>query len=401
MMNNNDLKKQIGMYVHIPFCIQKCRYCDFLSAPADKLTRQKYIKALIEEIRRAPVLLGDEYVMKSVFFGGGTPSAIDAQMIAEVLRELLIHFKEIIAKDEYGNSCMEISIECNPGTVTKEKLEIYKSAGFNRISFGLQSANDCELNEIGRIHTWKDFLDGYELARSAGFDNINVDLMFGLPGQTVESWKSTLESVCALKPSHISAYSLILEEGTPLASQIEKEEDRGIYRLPDEETEREMYYYVCRYLESQGYEQYEISNFAMPNRKSLHNLSYWECREYLGFGIGAASNFKDMRYKNISSLQKYINLEFDEKEELEHLSENDRMSEFVFLGLRKTGDGISKAEFEERFGVKFDDIFGNVAKRYIDEQMLSENNGRIALTRRGIDVSNVIMADFILDKNFT
>lgn len=388
----NTDKKQIGMYVHIPFCVRKCSYCDFLSAPADELTKQRYADALIDEIRAMPTLKGEEYALKSIFFGGGTPSVLNPELTAGILGELLSHYDECFAPDTY----LENSIECNPGTVTKESLRIYRNAGFNRLSFGLQSAVNDELAVIGRIHTWEDFVKSFESARNAGFDNINVDLMFGLPGQTMESFRTTLEQVCTLRPEHISAYSLILEEKTALAKRIETEENKGIFSLPDENTERRMYYMACDILQSCGYAQYEISNFALEGRKSIHNLSYWECREYLGFGIGAASNFGNTRYKNTSSLKKYLNREFADKEETEYLTLNDRMSEFMFLGLRKIGDGISKTEFEQRFKKSYDEVFGSVTKEYVDKGLLMDCGNTVALTRRGIDVSNIVMADFLL-----
>ena len=311
----NTDKKQIGMYVHIPFCVRKCSYCDFLSAPADELTKQRYADALIDEIRAMPTLKGEEYALKSIFFGGGTPSVLNPELTAGILGELLSHYDECFAPDTY----LENSIECNPGTVT-----------------------------------------------------------------------------CTLRPEHISAYSLILEEKTALAKHIETEENKGIFSLPDENTERRMYYMACDILQSCGYAQYEISNFALEGRKSIHNLSYWECREYLGFGIGAASNFGNTRYKNTSSLKKYLNHEFADKEETEYLTLNDRMSEFMFLGLRKIGDGISKTEFEQRFKKSYDEVFGSVTKEYVDKGLLTDCGNTVALTRRGIDVSNIVMADFLL-----
>lgn len=402
-MKNLNIKKQIGMYVHIPFCVRKCSYCDFLSSPADDQTKQRYIQSLIDEIRSMPKLKQDEYVMRSIFFGGGTPSALPAELTAKVLEELLTHYGNISSKADTAvisyaavGNLAEYSIECNPGTVTKEKLEIYKDAGFNRISFGLQSADNRELAAIGRIHTWEDFLESFGLARETGFDNINVDLMSNLPGQTLDSWRKTLECVCALRPEHISAYSLILEEGTPLANRIEEEERQGIYTLADEKTERKMYYMACEILSEHGYEQYEISNFALSGRRSIHNLSYWECMEYLGFGIGASSNFGDMRYRNTSSLEKYLNHEFVQKEDEEYLTLEDRMSEFMFLGLRKVCDGVSKTEFKKRFEKDYDDIFGNITRRHVQNGLLEDDGERVALTRRGIDISNIVMADFLL-----
>lgn len=386
--------KQIGMYVHIPFCVRKCYYCDFLSAPSGSGVQAEYIKALLEEIKAAPVPSSGGYVMRTVFFGGGTPSIIDARLIEEVLEAVFEHFAVLLPDRDCG---MEVSIECNPGTVTEEKLRIYRNAGFNRLSFGLQSADNNELKRIGRIHTWEDFLDSLALARKAGFDNINADLMFNLPDQTQESFMNTLRKVCALGLQHISVYSLMLEENTSLYDMIEAGRRLGIELLPDEDAERNMYWEACEYLEKNGYEHYEISNFAKRGMESLHNLSYWEGAEYLGFGLGASSNLTDVRYKNTSDMERYIRGGFQKKTEVERLSKKDRMSAFMYLGLRKTKSGVSVREFEERFGEDYNSVFGDITQRHIKNGLLVRNGDRIVLTKRGVDISNTVMSDFILD----
>ena len=391
-MMNTDKNKQIGMYIHIPFCIRKCKYCDFVSEAASDFVHENYINALIDEINGYDAGQLEGYGLRSVFIGGGTPSAVKAEYISRIMTAVKEHFADICGH------LTEITIECNPGTVTAEKLRIYRDAGINRLSFGLQSAIDSELECIGRIHTWDDFKNSYRLAHEAGFENVNVDLMFDLPDQTMDTWKRTLADVCALepKPSHISAYSLILEEGTPLAAQIESEREQGIDRMADEDTDRAMYHYAQSYLAGEGYHQYEISNFAMPSMESIHNLSYWECKEYIGFGVAAASNKGDLRCRNTYDIDRYIAGAWQNKEDIEHLTGRDRMSEFVFLGLRMTSAGVDTEEFKKRFAVSFDEVFGDVTAGYIEKGLLSMNDGRLTLTPYGIDVSNVIMADYIL-----
>lgn len=371
------------MYVHIPFCVSKCFYCDFLSAPADDLTKTSYVDRLIKEIKDTRVDT-QRYELKSIFFGGGTPSVLDEKLLAGILDAIFVHFSDILCDD------MEVTLECNPKTVAFTKLQTLMRAGFNRISFGLQSANDLELKKIGRIHNFETFLDNYECARLAGFNNINVDIMFGLPGQTLDLLENTLNQVIKLNPSHISAYSLILEEDAKLYKMITKDE------LPDEETERKMYYLVKDKLKDNGYSHYEISNFAKAGKESIHNLSYWERKDYLGFGIGAASFFEGKRYKNIDELQTYLSSETVEKIQVEELSREDAMSEFMFLGLRKVRDGVSFDEFEKCFGKKMTDVFGEIISKYVNEGFLKNDGHYLKLTDKGIDVSNVIMADFIL-----
>ena len=276
----------LEIYIHIPFCVKKCDYCDFLSAPADLETKEKYVEALINEIKLNKNKMS-EYVVDTVFIGGGTPSLLEENQISKIMSVL---------RDNCNMSeNPEITIECNPGTITESKLWEYKKSGINRISFGLQSANDKELKSIGRIHNYAGFLESYNLARKCGFDNINVDLMSALPGQTLKSYEETLNKVVRLEPEHISAYSLIVEENTLMYDRVKKAQIKGINILPDEESERKMYYLTNNILRSNGYRKYEISNYSKPGKECKHNIGYWQRKEYLGFGIGAASLYKENR----------------------------------------------------------------------------------------------------------
>lgn len=384
-----------GIYIHIPFCECKCAYCDFLSAPAVDSVKERYIEALLKEIRITSDIFakdGKKYSVSTIFIGGGTPTSIKPNLIKKVLDVVYDEF-DVVPK-------AEITIECNPGTLTKEKAEVYFSAGINRISFGLQSAHDSELKLLGRIHNLKQFEESFEIARAAGFDNINIDIMSALPGQSFVSWKDTVEKVISFNPEHISAYSLILEEGTRLYEHIEE-----YPKLPDEDTERKMYSYVCERLENAGYHQYEISNFAKPGFECRHNISYWERTDYLGFGIGAASLFEECRYTNISNIENYIQkllqsntepfLFRDIREESSKLSLSEQMEEYMFLGLRKT-DGIALSDFYRIFNVTLEKVYGDVIDRNIGYGLLKMSGGRLFLTRRGIDVSNVVMAEFLI-----
>ena len=302
--------KKLGVYIHITFCVRKCDYCDFLSAPAGGEMMKSYVKALTKEIELSKNKMA-EYLVDTVFIGGGTPSILEGKLICDVISVL-------------KNNCnmaddFEMTIECNPGTVTEEKLLDYKSVGINRLSFGLQSADNAELKSIGRIHTYEEFLESYELARKYGFDNINVDLMSALPGQSVESYKTTLEKITALNPEHISAYSLIVEEGTKMYERVKCAELRGENILPNEDDEREMYYITKTMLEQAGYERYEISNYAKSGFACRHNIGYWKRKDYIGFGIGAASLYRDKRYGNISDITMYIDELSKENGHLKHI----------------------------------------------------------------------------------
>lgn len=401
-------KKNLGIYIHIPFCVQKCVYCDFLSAPAGEDVKRKYIEALICEINITCGLYNDRlsgYQVKTIFFGGGTPSAVKPEYIRDIMKCLNEHFD--IAEGA------EVTIECNPGTLDINKADIYRECGINRISFGLQSADNTELKMLGRIHTFEQFKESLSIAEKAGFDNINVDIMSALPGQTMESYKRTVEKVLECNVKHISAYSLIVEEGTPLYDRL----DTDYPELPDEDTERQMYYYTQDSLANAGYVHYEISNYARSGYECRHNISYWERTDYLGFGIGAASLFEEIRHTNITDINMYIdkcggminagscmdnnvtagnyNRLYEIYDDIQKLSLNDRMEEFMFLGLRKI-DGISKAEFEKTFSKNIADVYGKVIQENVLNGLLVDDGDVIKLTERGVDISNVVMADFLL-----
>lgn len=395
MIENKKQTGQVGIYLHIPFCVKKCNYCDFLSAPADWNTQKRYVEALKKEISFYQDRL-ENYTISSIFFGGGTPSVLEEKWIKELL--------EIIFEAYSVEEDAEITIEANPETLTKEKLESYKKAGINRLSIGLQSTENEQLKRLGRIHTYEKFLEIYAFARNAGFDNINVDLMSGLPFQTQSEWEETLRKVVSLvpKPEHISAYSLIIEEGTQF---YEIEENLS---LPKEEVDRQMYWRTKELLEREGYLRYEISNYALPSKESRHNQIYWNLKEYLGIGLGAASYFGGSRFKNTEDLKEYLsfledsNLQHNKKEkiglqrDIQILSKKERMEEFMFLGLRQT-KGISEHKFLELFQVNVMELYGNKVESAIQMGMLWRKNGRIGLTERGIDVSNIVLAEFLLD----
>lgn len=368
-----NLKKSLGIYIHIPFCVRKCKYCDFLSGPAGKDTQKQYVEKLLEEIEQNRELLA-ERMTETIFFGGGTPSAIDAEDIAHILEKL----------KSYGNLSenAEISIEANPGTVTEEKLMIWKQAGINRISFGLQSADNEELKTLGRIHTWEEFVENYHLARKCGFHNINVDLMSALPGQTVDTWRNTMERVTELNPEHISAYSLIIEEGTPFYEAYAKHPEL----LPTEEEERTIYYETKSFLAAKGYERYEISNYAKPGYACRHNLSYWERVDYLGLGLGAASLLGNVRKSNQIEIKEYLQGNFEGEKEV--LSETNAMEEYFFLGLRKM-EGVDWTKYEESYA--------QIIEKLVNKGLLEKDGDYVKLTELGIDVSNQVLAEFLVE----
>lgn len=368
------------LYIHIPFCVRKCDYCDFLSAPGSEEAKASYTEALLREIEAVKT---EKREVSSIFVGGGTPSVLSPSLMGDIFEK--IHESFSVAPDA------EITIEANPGTLSKEKLFLYRSVGINRLSLGLQSPEETELKSLGRIHTYGEFLESFSLAREAGFQNINVDLMCALPEQTYEGWIRNLRTVAALQPEHISAYSLIIEEGTPFAKRK--------LNLPDEDTEYRMYEDTAGILAEYGYEQYEISNYAKKGLSCRHNIGYWTRKEYLGLGLGAASLWGAQRFSNTSDFSLYLNNSgFPEKirGDRETLSLEAEMSEFMFLGLRMT-KGVSKAEFLEGFGVPIESVYGNVLDKYKSVGLLEEKEGRIFLTREGIHVSNGVMAEFLLE----
>lgn len=367
---------ELELYLHIPFCVKKCAYCDFLSAPADESVRAGYVEALKGEIRRQKALGADRKVT-SVFIGGGTPSILEGTQTAELLESVYDSFRI--------DTHAEITIECNPGTLTKDKLSCYRRQGVNRLSIGLQSTDNRELKMLGRIHTYEEFLESFSLARETGFGNLNVDLMSALPGQTRESWQKTLKQVLALKPEHISAYSLIIEEGTPFYDRFGPGAGEE-YLLPDEDTERQMYYDTRDMLEAEGYERYEISNYARPGFACRHNLGYWERREYLGLGLGASSLIGGVRYQNHRKLSAYLAGDYSH-EEVQRLTRKEIQEETMFLGLRKT-EGVPLTE-------ELSKIYKEVFPRLEQQGLLLRENGRVRLTDLGIDVSNYVLAEFL------
>ncbi len=380
MVLEQAMKRKIRLYVHMPFCVQKCLYCDFLSWHDSRENQARYVQALCREIRacqgRYPARVS------SLFFGGGTPSVLEPGHMTEIMEALA----EVFSFEPDS----EMSIEANPGTVNLEKLKTYEKIGLNRISFGLQSAHNEELKALGRIHTWEEFLESYDLARQAGFDNINVDLMSGIPDQTPASWQKTLSRVLELAPEHVSAYSLIVEEGTPFAHRK--------LNLPEEEEERRMYEMTAEMLGSQGYRQYEISNYALPKRECAHNMGYWMRDDYLGLGLGAASLFDSQRWNNTDSMEEYLE-KSERPEEIqvcrEKLSVREQMEETMFLGLRMT-EGIERERFQEEFGISVEEVYGDALRRLEGLGLLQADGGRIYLTRKGISLSNQVFVEFLL-----
>ena len=367
------------LYIHIPFCVRKCAYCDFLSAPGSEEAKASYTEALLREIEAVKT---EKREVSSIFVGGGTPSALSPSLMGDIFEK--IHKSFSVAPDA------EITIEANPGTLSKEKLFLYRNVGINRLSLGLQSPEAAELKSLGRIHTYEEFLESFSLAREAGFQNINVDLMCALPDQTYEGWIRNLRTVAALHPEHISAYSLIIEEGTPFAKRK--------LNLPDEDTEYRMYEDTAGILAEYGYEQYEISNYAKKALACQHNVGYWTRKEYLGLGLGAASLWGNQRFSNTSDFSAYLKESGSPekiRENRETLSLEDEMSEFMFLGLRRM-QGISGTQFENCFGNTIEEIYGDVIEKLEQEKMLEVKEDKIRLTKRGIDVSNYVFCEFLL-----
>ena len=385
-------KRELGIYVHIPFCVRKCAYCDFLSFPADEEIRQRYFHVLGDEIASS-VPEGD-YEAVSVYFGGGTPSLPDPAQITETLDAVRRAFD---VRDD-----AEITIECNPGTLNRGKLDEYRRAGFNRLSIGLQSCENRLLKTLGRIHTFEEFQGEYDRARGAGFDNISVDLMYGLPGQTLSDWENTLRRVMLLRPEHISAYSLIVEEGTDFWERYHEDDEtkrRGEKPLflPDEETEDRMLGLLRSSLRDIGMYRYEISNYALPGRESRHNMGYWMRREYAGFGLGASGQTGRIRYRNRTCLKDYLQSEKTAgwTEEKTVLTQEDEISETMILGLRLTR-GVDLQRFEERFHRRAEELFCGPVDRFTRAGLMEISDHHLRLTDRGFDVSNLVMCEFLM-----
>lgn len=406
-----EREKALSLYVHIPFCVKKCDYCDFLSEAAPERTREAYVEALCREIEKEAAIYSD-YRIKTVFFGGGTPTVLTAEQLERILCKLKSCFSDFSFEDK------EISLECNPGTAGEESLKKLRKAGFNRLSIGLQSAQENELKALGRIHGWEDFLKTYRLAREAGFHNINVDIMSALPGQRGEGYRDTLEKVLGLSPEHISAYSLMIEEGTPFYERYaEADRQRRLdgedkkHLLPSEEEERRMYEMTGDMLKKHGYERYEISNYAKPGYACRHNLVYWKRGNYLGLGLGAASFVDNCRFTKTRVLAEYLEQfkyvmstqkkEKDTPEEalfhrdVSRLSRKEQMEEFLFLGLRLT-EGISRREFESCFHIAIEEIYGEVLEKLEKQRLLAVKGDNIRLTEFGVDISNVVLTEFLL-----
>ncbi len=374
---SSESQRELEIYVHIPFCVRKCAYCDFLSVPAEEAVRSRYVEVLKDELRQKAAA-GEEHVVTSVFIGGGTPSILEGVQLAGIVKELRRWF----SVEEYA----EITVECNPGTLNREKLACYRDSGVNRLSLGLQSADDRELKLLGRIHTFKEFLESFSLARSMGFANVNVDLMSALPGQSRESWQRTLNQVLALKPEHISAYSLMIEEGTPFYERFRPGgPEAGL--LPDEDIERQMYYDTRDILAAEGYQRYEISNYAKPGFACRHNLGYWERKEYLGLGLGASSLRGHVRCRNQENLEAYLAGDW-RCQEVTELARKDELEETMFLGLRKT-EGVYLTE-------ELLKVYERVLADLERKGLLFREKGRARLTELGIDVSSYALAEFLL-----
>lgn len=394
-------KEELSLYIHIPFCVRKCGYCDFLSAPADEKARDRYVQALLMEIERYRETETADRKIKTLYIGGGTPSILSVDQLDCIMQKIKYTF----------NFCddIEASMEMNPGTASKEKCRALYQMGINRLSIGLQSTNDMELKTLGRIHSYEDFINTYTWCREAGFQNINVDLMAALPYQIVESYTTGLRKIIRLAPEHISAYSLILEEGTPFYQKY----NSGCYPLPDEEQERLMYRETEQILAQAGYERYEISNYAKKGYACRHNLVYWQGGDYLGLGLGSSSYMDGVRFHNTTDLNTYVN-QGAYVEDREELSVQAKMEEFMFLGLRVMA-GVSGTEFEKRFGKTMEDVYGDVLRKHEEEGLLQierkedrkeaaaaepakgkTNIEKVMLTTNGVDVSNYVFADFLL-----
>ena len=402
------MAKNLELYIHIPFCVRKCYYCDFLSFASDVKTQEEYTESLIREIEYYGPKMRD-YHVSTIYIGGGTPTWLEESLMLRILDAL---YQNFVILDE-----VELSMECNPGTVTASKLAAYRRAGVNRLSIGLQSTDDEELKILGRIHTYDQFLKTYEMARNAGFPNINIDLMSGLPYQNAQKFAKNLQQVIRLKPEHISAYTLMIEKGTPFYETykfdaVRQEAGMKTEVLPDEDEAYRIYKVTQMILKDAGYEQYEISNYAKPGFECIHNVGYWTRENYLGLGLGAASLVENVRYLNTSDLYRYI-------EETKNISQSipetspdaifgtnlhdtadavlrkSQMEEFMFLGLRMT-NGVTRDDFMKAFGISIEAIYQDVMTELKNEDLLQVQNGHIFLTDKGMDLSNYVLSKFLL-----
>ena len=403
--------EELGIYVHIPFCIQKCLYCDFISFPNKLELQEKYVKKLIEEIEHEKELF-EKYRITTIYIGGGTPSAIESKYIRQILEKIkeniniYEHRAENANGEKYENNTenkidetdefekIEVTIEVNPGTVTRQKLLEYKQAGVNRLSIGLQSTNNELLKEIGRIHTYEDFMHTYNLATEIGFSNINVDLMIGLPNQTIQDIKESLQKIIhnqPQKPQHISVYSLIVEPETPIEKLIEK----GTLELPTDEEERKQYQYVKNMLELEGYKHYEISNFALSGKQSKHNTSCWKQKEYIGFGVAAHSYVERKRFSNTVNLCEYLEKDWKKIKIIHEVqTQEDQEKEYMLLGLRQL-EGVKVSEFKAKFGKNPIFVFRKEIEKLVNDELLEVDLDVIRLTRKGLDLANLVWEEFV------
>lgn len=377
--------RKIGIYVHIPFCKRKCIYCDFTSYSNKLDFLEKYIQKVKEEITGTAENINNENILvNTIYIGGGTPSYIEKEYIGEILQTIKNKFN--LDRD------VEITLEVNPGTANKEKLEYYRKLGINRLSIGLQSADNSILSLLGRIHTYEEFLNTYKTARIVGFENINVDLIIGIPTQSMQDVKNTLDEILELEPEHISTYSLIVEENTPLEKKISS----GELILPDEELERQMYWYIKTELEENGYKHYEISNYAKEQKESKHNVNCWEQEEYLGFGVSSHSYFSNQRYSNTERIEEYINVK--QINEIRTINEiqtiEDKKKEYMLLGLRKI-NGVNISKFKQKFVDNPIYLFRNKIDKLVKDNLIKIDLDNIKLTKKGIDLANLVWEEFI------
>ncbi|WMM23515.1 radical SAM family heme chaperone HemW [Tissierella sp. MB52-C2] len=376
--------KEISLYIHIPFCISKCYYCDFTSFAYENDKIHDYINSVLIELELYREKLKN-YTIKTIFIGGGTPSSIDGKYIYEILK--------FIYKNFNTTGLMETTIEVNPGTLSKEKVRLYKESGINRVSMGVQTLDNNLLKSIGRIHKAEDFYKSYKLLEEVGIENINVDLIFGLPNQTIENVIDSLYKVVQVGVKHISYYGLILEENTKLYDLY----NEGKLTLPDEDTEREMYHKITEYLINHGYNHYEISNYCLPGYECKHNLVYWDVNSYLGLGLNSHSYMESKRFFNTSNINNYIK-KLNEKvlpiygEEI--IDQETEIEEFCILGLRKI-KGIDKLEFERRFKRKIENLYGDIISKHVDNNLIVNEKDYIKLTKKGLDLSNLVEIDFL------
>lgn len=385
-------KKPIELYIHIPFCVKKCDYCDFLSFAADEQTQKSYVAALQKELAFYGAKYKDRRIT-TIFIGGGTPSWLKEDYMQAIMETVYHYFS--VEQDA------EITIECNPGTITEHKFEVYRRIGINRLSIGLQSVHNEELKILGRIHTFEQFLKTYDMARKHGFSNINIDLMSSLPGQTPEIFCDSLYQVLKLKPEHISVYSLIIEKGTPFYElyrfdAVRQAAGMQTESLPTEEEEYQTTKMTQHILKEAGYHWYEISNFAKPGYECRHNIGYWKRVDYLGVGLGASSLIDNVRYSNTRDLYTYLSVPADSLHETAaQITRNEQMEEFMFLGLRMR-DGFYRDEFTQAFGIPIEAVYGDALNHLQQEELLLKREGRIYLTDKGMDLNNYVVAQFML-----